>query len=202
MDPAFRAKLLHALAMEVPYPERAPLAGGRKASVLFLFGRSAGSAPEISVLITRRTEKVSSHKGQMAFPGGVSEEEELRRPDGAVLTALRETEEEVGIRGSAVEVLGCLPTLATITGFEVTPVVGLLSTAIEEVRLELNEDEIAEVMWVPLRTLMAPDTYRTEYKRVGAVNYPIHVYQVSDRRIWGATGSMIKNMLDRLQALK
>ena len=201
MDSVFRDKLLSALALEIPYADRLPVEGGRKASVLFLFGKSGGASPELSVLITRRTTTVGSHKGQMAFPGGVSEVDELGAFEDVVKTALRETEEEVGIPPSLVEVMGTLPPMNTITGFQVVPVVGLLSSPIEHVNFSVNPDEIADLFWVPLRTLMSPETYRAEFKRVGDVSYPIHVYQVSEHRIWGATGSMIKNLLDRLQAL-
>ena len=137
----------------------------------------------------------------MAFPGGVSEVDELGAFADVVKTALRETEEEVGIPPSLVEVMGTLPPMNTITGFQVVPVVGLLSSPIEHVNFSVNPDEIADLFWVPLRTLMSPETYRAEFKRVWDVSYPIHVYQVSEHRIWGATGSMIKNLLDRLQAL-
>ena len=203
MDLQFKKNLLSALALELPYPERTILTGGRAAAVLILFGRYQRdiAAEELSALITRRTDSVGSHKGQMAFPGGVSEADELGSPEGAIRTALRETEEEVGIPASAVEVIGTLPPLGTITGYQVTPVVGLLKPAIEEMALRLSDDEIAHALWVPMRTLMEPGVYRAESKRVGGVDYPIHVYQVQEHRVWGATGSMIKNLLDRLQSL-
>ena len=202
MDQEFRERLLLALAMELPYTERRIDEGGRPAAVLILFGASKDQPSDLSVLITRRTDSVGSHKGQMAFPGGVSEPDEMSAgARGVVQTALRETQEEVGIPVSSVEVLGVLPALTTITHFRVTPVVGFLRELIEGFSLELNTDEIAEAFWVPLSTLMAPGTYRTEHLRVGQVDYPIHVYQVQGHRIWGATGSMIKNLLDRLQAL-
>jgi 8-oxo-dGTP pyrophosphatase MutT (NUDIX family) len=203
MDPEFRQKLVSALSLEFPYPERVRLNGGRAAAVLILIGREreGRSFHGLSTLITRRTELVGTHKGQMAFPGGVSEPEELSGANGLVWTALRETDEEVGISPDLVEVLGQLPPLTTITGFEVTPVVGFLRKPIEQIELKLNEHEIAEALWVPLATLMEPTTYSTELKRVGQMDYPIHVYQVSGYRIWGATGSMIKNLLDRMQSL-
>jgi 8-oxo-dGTP pyrophosphatase MutT (NUDIX family) len=202
MDAAFRQKLLSALALELPYPERGPLSGGRPAAVLLLFAwsRAVPGLAGLSVLVTKRTDSVGSHKGQMAFPGGMSEPEELGSPSGAALTALRETHEEVGIEPGLVEILGALPPLTTITDFEVIPVVGMLRAPLEDVELRLNRAEIAEVIWVPFETLTHPSTYSTEYRRFGDINYPIHVYQVREHRIWGATGSMIKNLLDRLQA--
>src|SRR5690606_1071486 len=124
MDAAFREKLHAALAMQLHYDERRLLSGGRSAGVLVLFGASRESLREPSLLITRRTDSVGSHKGQMAFPGGMSEPEELASGQaGIARTALRETHEEVGIPPSAVELVGALPELTTITDFRVTPVV-------------------------------------------------------------------------------
>lgn len=203
MDSAFRDKLAAALQLETPvYDERRRLEGGKPAAVLLLFGASRATPAEPELLITRRTESVGSHKGQMAFPGGMSEPHEVSLGAlGLVGTALRETEEEIGISPTAIAPVGALPELTTITHFRVTPVVGMLREPIEDFQLKLNPKEIAEAFWVKVATLMEPGIYRTEYVRVGAVNYPVHVYQVGEHRIWGATGAMIKNLLDRLQAL-
>lgn len=194
----FEARLRAALQLELPYPERPPTRDGTPAAVLALFAEYQG---EIAVLMTRRTEKVETHKGQMAFPGGHCEPDELCGPEGQRLTALRETEEEVGIPRARVRVVGELPGIWTVTGYWVTPVAGVLEVPAESLRLANDPHEIAEAFWIPLRILAAPETYRREFLTIGAVNYPIHVYQVGEHRIWGATGSMIKNLLDRLAAL-
>jgi len=203
MDVAFRDKLFAALSKDSPgYDERRRLEGGKPASVLMLFGASRETPSEHSLLITRRTDSVGSHKGQMAFPGGTSEPHELSAGSlGLTGTALRETQEEIGIASTAIATIGALPELTTITLYRVTPIVGMLRVPIEDAPLALNPFEIAEAFWVKLSVLREEGVYRTEYIRVGAVNYPIHVYLVNGHRIWGATGSMIKNLLDRLQSL-
>jgi 8-oxo-dGTP pyrophosphatase MutT (NUDIX family) len=202
MQAAFREKLIAALAQQRPYEERRLLKGERHAAVLLLLASSNDSLLDPQLLITRRTDFVSSHKGQMAFPGGVSEAEEVAEgAKGLVRTALRETHEEIGIPPSAVDVVGAMPELSTITDYRITPVVGLLKQPFEEFPFRLNQDEIAQAFWVRLATLMTPGVYRTEHVRVGEVDYPIHVYQVGEHRIWGATGAMIKNFLDRLHTL-
>jgi 8-oxo-dGTP pyrophosphatase MutT (NUDIX family) len=185
------SELRRALQLDLPYPGWGlrPL-GGRPASVLALFA-------ENSLLITRRTETVESHKGQMAFPGGMVEPGEE-----TVAAALRETHEEVGILPTKVRVVGMLPALHTFTGFEMTPVVGLLEGSIEGAELVVNTDEIAEAFWVSLETLRSPGIYRVEQYRVGPLDYPVHVYQVDQYRIWGATAAVIKNILDRLEKAK
>jgi 8-oxo-dGTP pyrophosphatase MutT (NUDIX family) len=189
--------LAAALALDVPYTERGPRVGGTEAAVLLVFGFARGSA-EPSLLLTRRTETMERHKGQMAFPGGV------RDPGDAdpVATALRESREEVGIPPERVRVVGRLPELRTVTGYSIAPIVGLLDRDLEDVPLEPSEGEIAEAFWVSLGVLRDPATYSRELLRVGPVDYPIHVYRVNGHRVWGATGAMIKNLLDRLAALR
>jgi 8-oxo-dGTP pyrophosphatase MutT (NUDIX family) len=188
------ARLRDALARELPYAERPPSPQGRRAAVLALFGED--EAGGYSLLFTRRTETLETHKGQISFPGGSRDETD---PDDA-FTALRETHEEVGIPPAQVEVLGALPALWTVTGFWVTPFVGLLRAPIADLRLEPNPHEIAEVFWAPLARLEDPATYEHEYRQFGAIRYPTHVFTIAGHRIWGATGAMVKNLLDRLAA--
>lgn len=188
----FRSRLLSALQVDLPYTERPALKPGlTRAAVLALFGFSN---QDTKVLVTKRTEIVETHKGQMAFPGGICEAEESDEN-----AALRESEEEVGIPPSQIEVLGRLPEFATPTGFCIVPNVGILRQSIEKVQLQLNRDEIADALWVPLTELK--HVYRRELFSVGPVKYPIHVFQIGEYRIWGATGLMIKNLLDRLDHL-
>lgn len=196
----FELKLGDALRLELPYSERPPVLNGTPAAVLILFGCSPDA--EVSMLMTRRTEKVVTHKGQMAFPGGHSEPDEAGSEAGLQRTALRETEEEVGIPAESIRVHGRLPGLWTPTGFWITPIVGTLSVPVSETPLRPDPHEIAEAFWIPLSRLRDPGTYRRELMRVGSVSYPIHVYQVGGDRIWGATGAMIKNLLDRLERVR
>ncbi len=193
----FKEKIRASLGLDLPYPERPKIEGGTPAAVLMLFSLEKGS----QILMTRRAESVEQHKGQMAFPGGKCEEDEVGE-QGEIAAALRETHEEVGIAPSQVEILGVLPKLWTITGFWVTPVVGLLSVPLAEVVLAPCLEEIAEVFWVPLAKLQDRETYRKEFVSIGSVRYPTHVFQVGEHRIWGATGSMLRNLLDRLGQLE
>ncbi len=168
--------------------------------VLFVYPKVHDGLGEMGpwILLTRRAENVVTHKGQMAFPGGHVEPEDLESP---ITTALRETYEEVGITGDSVSVRGILPSLLTATGFLIHPVVGVSKLSREEISLQLDAHEIAEAVWVPLRVLFHSDTYRSESISVGSIQYPIDVYQVDQHRIWGATGSILKNLLDRLRTL-
>jgi 8-oxo-dGTP pyrophosphatase MutT (NUDIX family) len=174
------------------------------AAVLVIFAKSRSAAEDnpsgISLLVTRRTESVQSHQGQMSFPGGRCEPEELTRGNLA-LTALRETEEEVGIARDLIRIVGELPEMTTITQYRVRPFVGILEMPLEEITLNPAPDEVAEALWVPWSVLTHASTYQKEMIRRGDVQFPTHVYTVQGRRIWGATGAMIKNLLDRFQRI-
>lgn len=194
-DLLFKESLKQALAINLPYstPERTPLdqSSFHKAAVLILFGARKDGGPEI--LLTLRTEHVETHKNQVAFPGGKVDQED----HSAKAAALRETQEEVGIAGGEIEVLGNLPEMLTVTSFQVTPIVALLKGTIDSYTLKPNPQEIAEVFWVPLSTLKAPGCYRQEFVGWQGKEYPIHVYQVGKYRIWGATAEMLRNLLER-----
>lgn len=188
----FEERLRAALALDLPYPERPKsFVEGVDASVLLIFAPGP-RGPEL--LLTRRTETVEKHKGQMAFPGGVCEKGET-----AENAALRETQEEVGIDPKILSIQGMLPRLWTVTGYWVSPLIATTAKAANEIRLVPSPSEIAETIWVPVLDL--PAAYHRETRRVGAVDYPIHVYSVGPHRIWGATGAMIKNLLDRFDRL-
>jgi 8-oxo-dGTP pyrophosphatase MutT (NUDIX family) len=192
----FAERLRRALALEHPYPERLSLGlPTAHAAVLLVFAWE-DSGP--SLLLTRRTETMVSHKGQMAFPGGRSEPDEVERAD-FLTTALREAEEEVGIPSSAVAVLGSLPSISIPTGYHVDPFVACHRKSVPEIELRVSPDEIAEAMWIPWSVLARPETYRREMVTYGAIKFPTHVFYYKDHRIWGATGAMIKNLLERWQ---
>lgn len=149
------------------------------------------------VLLTQRTAHLSSHSGQIAFPGGKVDASDVD----AVATALREAQEEVGLDPAAVEVLGALPSYVTGTAFVVTPVVGLVSP---RVQLALNSDEVAHVFEVPLAFLMNPSNHRrhrVEWEGIIREWYSMP-YAEPDAEwfIWGATAGMLRNLYHFLRA--
>jgi len=193
-----RDVLRRGLELEIPYYSQSLPTTGREAAVLALFAFPEGSGRqdlrEASLLLTRRTEHVDTHKGQIALPGGHRDPED---PDERHV-ALREMEEEVGISRTQVDVVGQLPVLWTRTGFLVTPVLGMLETAIERTELRVSASEIAEVFWAPVDLLLSPQTYSQQEVELAGHHYAIHSYQVGRHRVWGVTGSIIKNILDRI----
>lgn len=152
---------------------------------------------EPTVLLTQRASHLSTHSGQIAFPGGKVDE-----TDGSVQqAALREAEEEVGLAPAAVEVLGCLPRYLTGTMFSVTPVLGLVQPG---VALMPSPDEVSDVFEVPLAFLMDPTNHRWhEVHYQGVLRQWLSMPyqdQGKERYIWGATAGMLRNLYAFLRA--
>jgi len=149
-----------------------------------------------TVLLTRRTAHLHDHAGQISFPGGGIE----RQDETPVAAALRETEEEVGLRAEAVEVLGSLPPYATATGYVVTPVVGLVTPGFA---LEIDTFEVEEVFEPPLAFLMNPAHHERRLVDFDGMRRTFYAmpYEAGRRYfIWGATAAMLRNFYHLLRA--
>jgi 8-oxo-dGTP pyrophosphatase MutT (NUDIX family) len=144
-----------------------------------------------TVLLTERTTHLSTHSGQVAFPGGRQDETDTD----AAHTALREAHEEIGLQPALVEVIGNMPTYTTGSQFVITPVVALVSP---EHRLTLNAYEVADAFEVPLEFLMNPAHHRRHaFEWAGARREWFSMpYRDGDaeRFIWGATAAMLRNL--------
>ncbi|TFZ05885.1 CoA pyrophosphatase [Ramlibacter henchirensis] len=152
---------------------------------------------EPTVLLTERTTHLSTHSGQVAFPGGKRDETDRD----AAHTALREAQEEIGLHERHVEVLGEMPTYTTGTLFIVTPVVALVQP---DARLELNAHEVADAFEVPLKFLMNPAHHRRHVfdvmgNRREWLSMP-YMDGATERFIWGATAAMLRNFYRFLSA--
>lgn len=146
-------------------------------------------AEGVTVLLTRRTDHLHHHPGQISFPGGRVEDDD----DGPVHTALRETEEEVGLHPRHVELLGQLPLYRTGTGFQVTPVVGLVHPPFD---LTLDAFEVAEVFEVPLAFLIDRDNHRRETMFYRGRDRTYYAMPWRGYHIWGATAGMLVSLTD------
>jgi 8-oxo-dGTP pyrophosphatase MutT (NUDIX family) len=150
----------------------------------------------LQVLLTRRTDHLRDHAGQVSFPGGRTEAFD----DGPIGTALREAREEVGLEPARVEVIGQMPTYATVTSFIVTPVIGLVRPPLD---LQLDGHEVAEAFEVPLAYLMDPArhqrhvfTFDGGQRQFLSMPWRTLLPDGSTREyfIWGATAAMLRNL--------
>ena len=182
------------------YEELSDLVAGRNtpsvaAAVLVgLIPRDAG----IQVLLTRRNDAMRHHAGQVSFPGGRIEADDA----GPAAAAIREAQEEIGIRADQVMPLGFLDPLATITGFRVLPLVATISP---DYVARPDPREVAEVFEVPLAYLLTPENLKRI--EVDAGGRPRSVLEFVDRgmsgqRIWGATASILFNLRERLRSVR
>jgi 8-oxo-dGTP pyrophosphatase MutT (NUDIX family) len=146
------------------------------------------------VLFTRRTESVDNHRGQVSFPGGRIEAEDA----GPEAAALREAQEEIGLSPKAVEVLGTLDSLLTVTQFLVTPVVGIIPWPFP---LRLNRQEVAVAFGVDLDWLADPANLEIRERRpmVPGPSVPVYYFHPYENEvIWGATARITLDLLEAL----
>ncbi len=152
-------------------------------------------ADALHMLLTLRTAHLHDHAGQVSFPGGRFDPED----SDTVATALRETEEEIGLARQHIEVIGSLPDYQTGTGFTVTPVVALVHPPFA---LAADEFEVAEIFEVPLSHLM--DGANHERRSAVIPNRPgrrsFYAMPYRDYFIWGATAAMLRNLYHFLRA--
>jgi 8-oxo-dGTP pyrophosphatase MutT (NUDIX family) len=147
--------------------------------------------PEPTVILTLRPETMRKHPGQVSFPGGRIDPDDAD----AVAAALREAEEEIGLPPAAVQLIGIADRYRTITGFEVTPVVGIVPPDLD---LKPHPGEVAALFEAPLHYLLDPA--HQQVRNVEWRGRERHYYEIEweGRRIWGATAAMIVNLGRRL----
>jgi 8-oxo-dGTP pyrophosphatase MutT (NUDIX family) len=145
----------------------------------------------MTVLLTQRTAHLSAHAGQISFPGGRIEAQDADE----IAAALRETEEEVGLPRELISVIGRLDTYVTGTGFEITPIVGIVTP---RYTLAIDPNEVAEAFEVPLSYVLDPSNHnRTERESAGRTRV-FFVLPYEGRNIWGATAGMLVNLAEVL----
>jgi 8-oxo-dGTP pyrophosphatase MutT (NUDIX family) len=165
-----------------------PALNCRHAAVLALLYPGASG---LSLVLTRRTEAVENHRGQISFPGGSMDPGET-----AEAAALREAQEELGIEPDGPEILGRLsPLYIPHSGFCVFPVVAYSS---EPPIFIPNQGEVAEVIETPLAHLLAPETCCAETWQLRGAPATVPFYAIGPHKVWGATAMMLSELLDLL----
>jgi 8-oxo-dGTP pyrophosphatase MutT (NUDIX family) len=150
-----------------------------------------GADGELRVVLTRRSGRLNTHKGEVAFPGGRVDPGESNRD-----AALREAHEEIGLAPMHVEIVGTLEPLTTVvSASKITPFVGIVQTMPP---LVANVSEVARIFDVSLRELITPDCYHEEIWDFADGTFPVWFFSVEGDTIWGATARMIRRLLDLL----
>ena len=147
------------------------------------------------LLFTKRSDQVKYHKGEISFPGGVVDEEDLE----LINTALREAHEEIGLKQNDVQIIGILDDIVTITEFIVTPIVGLFPYPYS---FEVSEVEIAELIEVPLSSLLHKECFSEKEIIRGGQKEVVYAYQYGEHIIWGATARILKQFLDLIPSTR
>lgn len=146
----------------------------------------------LTVLLTKRTDHLDHHPGQISFPGGRIEEDDASPED----AALREAEEEVGLTRDHVDIIGRLDEYVVRTGFSVTPFVGLVKPGFNVV---IDDFEVAEVFEVPLAFFMDENNHRRDSRTHNGEVREFYAMPYDDYYIWGATAGMLRNLYDILK---
>lgn len=145
--------------------------------------------PDGSIILTKRSAKLKNHPGQIAFPGGKMDAEDPNITE----TALREAKEEIGLPPSAVTVLGTLPAHETVTGFSVTPVLGLLTSGFDIVP---EVGEVSEVFDVPLDHVFDRDRYAVQCRVWQGTRRYYYTVPFGPYYVWGATARILRGLAE------
>lgn len=167
--------------------ERAGVSATRPAAVLV----PVIDRDEPTVLLTIRTQELSNHAGQVAFPGGKIDPED----ESPVAAALREANEEIGLAPVLVEPLGYLDLYLTFTGFRILPTLARIKP---EFTLALNPREVTESFEVPLKFLMTPENHQRRSRDWKGVTREYYAMPFENRYIWGVTAGILRNLYERV----
>lgn len=167
-------------------PQRIHREGVKRSAVMILFINKQ-SVPHI--IFTRRTEWVENHKGQISFPGGMQDENDVD----LMYTARRETFEEIGILPEQINILGQLDDFFTVTNFIVTPFAGYVAN---DFSYKVNEKEVAKILEVPLKVFLSSDKFEVKKWLYKKQMYDVFFYYYEQEVIWGVTAFILNRFID------
>jgi len=172
-------------------PDHPRLAGQRMLRDAAVLIPVVDHGSEASVILTKRAETLSDHKGQVAFPGGRIDPGDIS-PEAA---ALREAQEEIGLDPGHVEVIGRLPDYKTGSGYRIAPVLSIVRPGFH---LTINPHEVDTAFEVPLRFLMDPANHAQESREFNRQLWTYYDMPYGGQRIWGVTAGIIRTVYERL----
>ncbi|WP_068545112.1 CoA pyrophosphatase [Thalassotalea crassostreae] len=147
---------------------------------------------ELSIVLTKRASHLKHHAGQISFPGGKVEKQDIHLID----TALRETEEEIGVNRDEIKIVGQLKPYHTITGFHITPIIGFIP---DNYNFVIDQNEVAEVFYVPFSHFFDEDNHlKVEFSRQGN-KHKVYFMPYLNYNIWGATAAILKDLVQHLK---
>jgi 8-oxo-dGTP pyrophosphatase MutT (NUDIX family) len=167
--------------------ERAGVTAPRPAAVLV----PVVERPAPGVILTMRTSELSSHAGQIAFPGGKID----KTDSGPLAAALREAQEEIGLDARLIEPIGYLDLYLTFSGFRILPLVAKVAPSYE---MRLNAAEVADAFEVPLDFLMKPENHQRQSRDWKGIKREYYAMPYQERYIWGVTAGILRNLYERL----
>jgi 8-oxo-dGTP pyrophosphatase MutT (NUDIX family) len=179
-----RFNLLQLAESEHNYKHPSPL---KSAAVLIALVESE-NGEGLQVLLTKRASHLRHHPSQVSFPGGKVEKEDKTLID----TALRETFEEIGLSREAITVVGQLPPYQTISGFQVTPVIAIVTRS---QTYQMDKNEVAEIFQVPLQYFLTTNDHHVFVAHKGGKQHKVHFLPYKHYNIWGATAVMLKDLV-------
>ena len=144
---------------------------------------------EIKFILTKRTKSLKKHKGEISFPGGRKDKRDRDLEE----TALRETDEEIGVKREQIKVLGRLDDLFTMTRYIITPFIGIIR---EQVECQLNTREVAELLYVPMDIFLNEELFAEKNWPQNGFDFPVYYNYWNNYEIWGATAYIINQFVE------
>lgn len=183
----FLARFHHARLI-VPERDFELQSAGKPAAVLLPITEHKG---ELSLLFTLRARHLKHHGGQVSFPGGKQEPEDRN----LLATALRETEEEIGLTRDSIDVIGNLPRFRTVSRYEVLPFIGFIQ---QPMHLKLDANEVELVFEVPLDFLLDQRNHYIHWVKRTNTQHPVYFMNWHGKVIWGATAAFVRNLSNHI----
>ena len=164
------------------------ISNAKKSAVMCLFLENEN---KVYILLTKRSNNLSKHAGEICFPGGGSEKSDENLLD----TAIRETYEEIGVPKDEIKVIGQLDDYITGTGFHISPFVGVLKS---KLNFSINKNEVSELIYLPIEMLKDNNNHIWTEKKFGNKMYKFWKINYLNYNIWGATASILIGLASRL----